>query len=265
VGTEPPDLTADAIGPYLDSAEMLGRRTAEMHQVLAEGVTDEFRPEPFTTLYQRSVYQSMRAQVRPTLQMIRRSLDQYEGKERADAERVVESEAHLLELFGAMRRHRIDASRIRVHGDYHLGQVLHAGRDFVIIDFEGEPSRSPTERRIKRSALTDVAGIVRSFQYASEAGLRDYAERGLVPSEHYSALAHRGQVWHMWVTIRFLTGYLGESAGKSFVPSDPADTHALLSAHVLDKALYEVRYDLGHRPDWAPIPLRGIVSMLERT
>jgi len=265
LGTEPPDQTADAIGPYLDSAEMLGRRTAEMHRALAEGETEAFRPEPFTTLYQRSVYQSMRAQVRPTLQLVRQMIDQYDGEDRADAERVVGAEAELLDLFGAVRSHRIDASRIRVHGDYHLGQVLHAGRDFVIIDFEGEPSRSPTERRIKRSALTDVAGIVRSFQYASEAGLRDYAERGLVPSEHYDALARRGEVWHTWVTIRFLTGYLDEAAGQSFIPADPADVHSLLSAHVLDKALYEVRYDLGHRPDWASIPLRGIVSLLERT
>jgi maltose alpha-D-glucosyltransferase/alpha-amylase len=263
IGTEPPDPTADAIGPYLDSAEMLGRRTAEMHEVLAAGQSDEFRPEPFTTLYQRSMYQSMRAQVRPTLALIRRMLDHYEGQERADAEFVLDSEAGLLDQFGAVRQHRIDASRIRVHGDYHLGQVLHAGRDFVIIDFEGEPSRSPTERRIKRSALTDVAGIVRSFQYASEAGLRDYTERGLVPAEHHDALAQRGQVWHRWVTIRFLSGYLDQAAGQLFVPSDLDDTRALLSAHVLDKALYEVRYDLGHRPDWAPIPLRGIVSILE--
>jgi maltose alpha-D-glucosyltransferase / alpha-amylase len=263
IGTEPPDPTADAIGPYLDSAEMLGRRTAEMHEVLAAGKTEEFRPEPFTTLYQRSMYQSMRVQVRPTLQLIRRMLDQYEGQDRADAELVLDSEAALIEVFASVRRHRIDASRIRVHGDYHLGQVLHAGRDFVIIDFEGEPSRSPTERRIKRSALTDVAGIVRSFQYASEAGLRDYAERGLLPVEHYEALAQRGQLWHRWVTIRFLTGYLDQAAGQPFVPSDRDDTHTLLSAHVLDKALYEIRYDLGHRPDWAPIPLRGIVSILE--
>jgi len=265
IDTSPPDVVADAIGPYLDSAEMLGRRTAEMHEVLAAGADDPFRPEPFTTLYQRSLYQSMRAQLRPTLQLIRRMLDRYDGEERADAELVVDSEAQLLDVFAGVRQHRIDASRIRVHGDYHLGQVLHAGRDFVIIDFEGEPSRSPTERRIKRSALTDVAGIVRSFQYASVAGLRDYAERGLVPSEHYDALAERGRLWYMWVTVRFLTGYFDRADGQSFVPSDGDDVHALLSAHVLDKALYEVRYDLGHRPDWAPIPLRGIASMLERS
>ncbi len=188
-----PPAEADAIGPYLDTAEMLGRRTADLHKALAAPGGDDFAPEPFTTLYQRSLYQSMRAQVRPTLTLVRRLIDQYEGHERADAELLADSEPWLLEQFGAIRRHRYDVSRIRVHGDYHLGQVLHAGRDFVIIDFEGEPSRSPTERRIKRGSLVDVAGIVRSYQYVAEAGLRAHAERNLLSPELRDSLAMRGQ------------------------------------------------------------------------
>ncbi len=258
----PPDVVADAIGPYLDSAETLGRRTAQLHEVLAAGTGEEFLPEPFTTLYQRSLYQSMRAQVRPTLNLVRRMLPDLDDRGRPDAELLLASEDALIETFDALRRHRFDASRIRVHGDYHLGQVLHAGRDFVIIDFEGEPSRSPTERRIKRGALTDVAGIVRSFHYAAEAGLRDYANRGLVPSEQEDALSDRGRVWSSWVTIRFLAGYLDEAEGQPFLPAERADVQTLLNAYVLDKALYEVRYDLGHRPDWASIPVRGAVDLL---
>ncbi|MGZ4682081.1 MAG: maltose alpha-D-glucosyltransferase [Acidimicrobiales bacterium] len=261
-GQPVPDHVADAVGPYLDSAEMLGRRTAELHEVLSLGDTEEFEPEPFTTLYQRSLYQSMRTQVRPTLSLIRRMLPNVDERGVLDAHYVLDHEAGLLAAFDAVRHHRIDASRIRVHGDYHLGQVLHAGRDFVIIDFEGEPSRSPTERRIKRGALTDVAGIVRSYQYAAEAGLRSHHARGLVPLDQYEALETRGRVWQTWVTVAFLGGYLAEADSRPFVPSDPADTHALLTAYVLDKALYEVRYDLDHRPDWAPIPLRGVASML---
>jgi maltose alpha-D-glucosyltransferase / alpha-amylase len=263
VGFEPPDVTADAIGPYLDLAEVLGRRTAELHRALAAGTSEQFRPEPFTSLYQRSLYQSMRAQVRPTLSLIRRLVRPTDEQGAALAELVAGSEASLLERFNAIRQHRIEVSRIRIHGDYHLGQVLHAGRDFVIIDFEGEPSRSPTERRIKRSALVDVAGIVRSFQYAAEAALRDHAERNRLPDDVLGALAERSRAWRAWVTIRFLTGYLQEAGDEPFVPSDPDDRHALLSAYVLDKALYEVRYDLNHRPDWATIPLRGIAEMLD--
>ncbi|HEY5156201.1 MAG TPA: hypothetical protein VIJ47_15780, partial [Acidimicrobiales bacterium] len=98
--------------------------------------------------------------------------------------------------------------------------------------------------------------------YAAEAGLRDYARRGLVPSEQESALALRGRVWSSWVTIRFLAGYLDQAAGQPFVPADLDDVQSMLSAYVLDKALYEVRYDLGHRPDWASIPVRGAVDLL---
>ena len=83
------------------------------------------------------------------------------------------------------------------------------------------------------------------------------------PPDQVEALEARGRVWQTWVTVRFLAAYLSEADGHPFVPSDPADTHALLTAYVLDKALYEVRYDLGHRPDWAPIPLRGVASMLQ--
>ncbi len=208
------------------------------------------------------MYQSMRAQVRPTLAMVRRLVQPVDAAEQAATDLVTSSEAAMLERFDAIRQHRIDVSRIRIHGDYHLGQVLHAGRDFVIIDFEGEPSRSPTERRIKRGALVDVAGIVRSFQYAAQAALADHAERNRLPDHVLDALAQRSRAWQSWVTIRFLTGYLTEAEGAPFVPADAEDRHALLTAYVLDKALYEVRYDLSHRPDWAAIPLRGIADLL---
>jgi maltose alpha-D-glucosyltransferase/alpha-amylase len=172
-------------------------------------------------------------------------------------------EAAIVERFAAVTHHRIETSRIRVHGDFHLGQVLHAGRDFVIIDFEGEPSRSPTERRIKRSPLVDVAGLVRSFQYAAHSALRAYADRGLVPVDQHDTFEQWARAWQLWVTTRFLAGYLGEADGTSLVPLDDDDQMALLTACTLDKALYEVRYDLAHRPDWASIPLHGIVQLLE--
>ena len=258
-----PVEVADAIGPFLDSAELLGRRTAELHQALAAGEDDAFAPEPFTTLYQRSVYQSMRSQVRPTLSLVRRALGKLDGDSRMLAEALLERESEIIDRFSAVRVHRIDVSRIRVHGDYHLGQVLHAGRDFVIIDFEGEPSRSPTERRIKRSAAVDVAGMIRSFQYATSAGLRAMEERGMVRPEQRDDLARRGRVWEHWVTWQFLRGYLDDAGDASFVPDDPDDLQTLLVAYTLDKALYEVRYELSHRPTWADIPLRGVQELLD--
>jgi maltose alpha-D-glucosyltransferase/alpha-amylase len=178
---------------------------------------------------------------------------------------VLGAEADLFERFSALTRHKMDVARIRIHGDYHLGQVLHSGRDFIIIDFEGEPSRSPTERRIKKTGLADVAGMIRSFQYASRAGLNAHAERGLVPHEQRAAYEAREQAWQLWTTIRFLAGYLGPSSGTTLVPPVDDDLHDLLTAYLLEKALYEVRYDLSHRPDLAPIPLHGIVQLLQGT
>jgi len=258
-----PDDVVAAIGPYLDAAELLGRRTAEMHLALVAGDTDAFRPEPFTTLYQRSLFQSMKSQVRPTMQLLRRVLPDLDPAGQVDGERVLALEAEIVDRFAAVTRHRIETSRIRVHGDFHLGQVLHAGRDFVIIDFEGEPSRSPTERRIKRSPLVDVAGLLRSFQYAAYSGLQAYADRGLVPAEQWDVFEERARAWQLWVSTRFLAGYLGEADGTALVPLDDDDQLGLLTACTLDKALYEVRYDLAHRPPWASIPLHGIVQLLE--
>ena len=263
IDKEVPAPIAEAIGPYLESCELLGQRTAQLHLALAGGEGEMFTPEPFTTLYQRSIFQSMRAQIRPTLALIRSTSHLLEGEALANAEQVLDAETALLDRFAAIKEHRIEASRIRIHGDFHLGQVLHAGRDFVIIDFEGEPSRSPTERRIKKSGLADVAGMLRSFQYAARAGLMAHADRGLVPHDQWPSFEAREHVWETWAGVRYLAGYLGLAHGTPLVPTDRADLHALLTAYTLDKALYEVRYDLAHRPTWAHIPLHGIVQLLE--
>jgi trehalose synthase-fused probable maltokinase len=236
-----PDHPADAGGDFAHEASRLGQMTAELHLAMAGafGVDKD--------QFQATGWQAVLAEVEERLRGVIGAA--FSGT----AEQMLQQ----------LRAAGEPGPAIRVHGDYHLGQVLHAGRDFVIIDFEGEPSRSPTERRIKRGALTDVAGIVRSFQYAAEAGLRDQQARGLVPPDQYTGLAARGRVWQTWVTIAFIGAYLEAADGHPFVPTDPADTHALLTAYVLDKALYEVRYDLNHRPSWAPIPLRGIAAMIE--
>jgi maltose alpha-D-glucosyltransferase/alpha-amylase len=234
-----------------------------LHEALLSDDVEAFTPEPFTTLWQRSLYQAFRAQVAPTLQLLRRSIDRLPEEARENAIVLLDAESEILAIFQRVRDHRIDAMRSRVHGDYHLGQVLHAGRDFVIIDFEGEPSRSPTQRRIKRSPLSDVAGMVRSFQYAARAGFNAYEERGLVTAETRDALHDRGDLWNAWVTLRFLTGYFEAIASTGLVPASAEDRSALLSAYVLDKALYEVRYELNNRPDWAPIPIEGVVQIIE--
>ncbi len=147
---------------------------------------------------------------------------------------------------------------IRVHGDYHLGQVLYTGHDFVIIDFEGEPTRSLYERRLKRLALRDVAGMLRSFDYASQTALRN----GKFQPEALPRVRSWARFWVDSVSAAFVRSYLSTAGSASFVAQTPEDLELQLRTMLLEKALYELRYELNSRPDWVRIPLRGILEML---
>jgi trehalose synthase-fused probable maltokinase len=138
---------------------------------------------------------------------------------------------------------------IRHHGDYHLGQVLWTGEDWVVLDFEGEPARPLAERRRKRSPLRDVAGMLRSFSYAASA--IEVERREAAPPD-----------WEARVRQEFLDGYFATAEGAILPPPDARER--LLTLFELEKAVYELRYELGHRPDWVPIPVRAIVSLLEQ-
>src|SRR5207248_477281 len=189
---EPSALAEDLMGDYLDLAELLGRRTAELHGALASYTTDAaFAPEPITAHYQRALYQGMRATARRRLRELRRSLRSLDDAARELADEVLAREDEIMSRFEAVMGGRVRASRIREHGDYHLGQVLYTGNDFVIIDFEGEPARPLSERRIKRVGLRDVGSMLRSYDYAAEVGRLDVANRGLVErdSEAFEGLA----------------------------------------------------------------------------
>ncbi|HVM39434.1 MAG TPA: putative maltokinase, partial [Acidimicrobiia bacterium] len=262
---EPPDDVVDLVGTYLESADRLGRRTAEMHAALAAGGESAFAPESFSVLYQRSLFQGMRAQARRVLPVLRRALPRLDGRVADEAREVLASEEALLDRFQAVARHKLDAMRIRTHGDFHLGQVLYTGRDFVIIDFEGEPARAVSERRIKRCPLRDVAGMLRSYDYAADAARAELVTRGVVDpdSDAFAALAPWGEVWRRWVGAVYLRAYLEEARPTGLLPDDPADLTVLLDAYVLEKAVYELGYELNNRPDWVGIPLRGILELLQ--
>ncbi|MFA9444573.1 maltose alpha-D-glucosyltransferase [Egicoccus sp. AB-alg6-2] len=260
-----PESAHDVIGPFLDATCLLGRRTAEMHAALAASDDPAFAPEAFSTLYQRSLYQSMRNALRRGLQQARKAsstLDSASARERIVA--LAEREGEILERLRVLSKTRIETMRTRIHGDYHLGQVLWTGRDFVIIDFEGEPARPLGERRLKRSPLRDVAGMLRSYQYATESALRFQEERGAVTADRPNYEELRGWLayWHRWVGAGFLHGYLQAADGASFLPSDPDHTAILLDAFLLEKAVYELGYELNNRPEWVDIPLRGIADVL---
>ena len=166
-------------------------------------------------------------------------------------------------LDAEMRRlvgQRIDAVRTRCHGDLHLGQILFTGDDFVIIDFEGEPGRPANERRYKRSPLRDAIGMVRSFNYATEAVLRS----GRVRPEDLAALTPWAEAWTAWVTAAFLGAYLQRIDGSAMLPSSPQTVDLLLDFYEIEKVVYEVEYELNNRPDWLHIPLAGLARILKR-
>ncbi|MEJ2186461.1 MAG: putative maltokinase, partial [Gemmatimonadota bacterium] len=261
-GAEPPELFQELAGAYPESARLLGVRTAEMHTTLAS-VTDnpDFAPEPFSALYQRSLYQSMRNQVGRVLNTLNRSLSTLPAPLQEEARVVLELRGAILERSQRLVGPKMTGSRIRTHGDYHLGQVLHTGRDFVIIDFEGEPARPLTERRLKRSPLSDVAGMLRSFHYVTHAALMSEEMRGLSHSGELNGTDRWAQYWTQWIGASFLGAYL-ETAGAGFLPTEPGELEALLDSHLLEKAVYELGYELNNRPDWTRIPLRGIRHVL---
>ncbi len=258
-----PPVAQETLGTYLPSVRLLGQRTAELHLALAARAdVPDFAPEPFTSHYQRSIYQSMRAIARQALDLLRNQRGRLPENARDDAERVLALEGAIDRCLRGVLERKLGVMRIRCHGDFHLGQVLFTGKDFVVIDFEGEPMRSLSDRRIKRSGLRDVAGMLRSFHYAASSALFDTATGPMVRAEDQAALEPWIRGWCAWVGGSYLGAYL-ETAGRApFVPQTRDELRALLVAYALEKALYEVRYELNHRPDWVRVPLRGVIDLL---
>jgi maltose alpha-D-glucosyltransferase/alpha-amylase len=261
---EVPPQASEWIGAYLESARLLGQRTGEMHLALATAPEGHaFAPEPFTPFYQRSLFQSMRNLTVQTFELLRRKVGDLPEPMRVLAQATVEREAEILERFRSILSGQITALRTRHHGDYHLGQVLQTGNDFVILDFEGEPARSIGERRIRRSPLRDVAGMLRSFHYASYAALLGRIESRAVREEDFPALEPWAGFWHKCVSAVFLKSYLETAGSAAYVPNDRDEVARLLSIYLLEKAIYEVRYELNNRPTWLRIPLEGIRQLLQ--
>jgi maltose alpha-D-glucosyltransferase/alpha-amylase len=260
----PPPLAAELVGAFLDSAALLGRRTAELHVALASDPEDPaFAPEPFTRNDQRALYQSCRNLSEEVLSLLRRKLPDLPADAKDLAESVLSRKAELLRLFRPLVDRRLSALRTRTHGDYHLGQVLWTGRDFVIIDFEGEPARPLATRRSKRSPLRDVAGMLRSFHYAAYQGLASHVARGAVASGRVASARAWADLWHRWTAGAFLRSYLQAAGPARFLPRGRDELEDLLIVHLLEKAVYELLYELNNRPDWVRLPLHGVADLLD--
>jgi len=244
----------------LNLMSLLGRRTGEFHLALLS-LKDraEFTPEPFNYLYQIALSQSMISYAKRVLRRAARSRSLEEGLQ-TELERILSHQDLLIGHLRAVSQRRMNAIKMRVHGDYHLGQVLYTGDDFVIIDFEGEPERSLSERRLKRSPLRDVAGMVRSLHYAAYSAL---LKRTSVKGEGLTQMDRWADLWYRCTAAAFLKSYLETVTDSQIVPEDRVALRMLLEAFILEKAVYELGYELNNRPDWAVIPIKGIRSLLD--
>jgi maltose alpha-D-glucosyltransferase/alpha-amylase len=256
---ESPDRAgADMVGVYLVVARLLGIRTAELHLALGSEQEDPaFAPEPFLPQL-RSTYQSMRNLAGRTFRLVRDRLGTLPEDTRTQAMRLAEHQDQIGACFDAMLKRRTSIVRIRSHGDLHLGQMLYTGKDFMIIDFEGEPARPLTERRRKRPGLRDVAGMLRSFHYAAFGTLLEETRAGQLGGRDFASMEPWAKLWQEWTSWAFLKAYIETAAKSPIVPKEREELKSLLDAFVLDKAIYELGYELNNRPDWVTIPLHGI-------
>jgi maltose alpha-D-glucosyltransferase / alpha-amylase len=255
-----PELIQEFIGRgFYERVVRLGQRTAEMHLALASDQSNSaFAPEMFTANYQRSLYSSLRKLVRDRFNLLEQSLGKLNYETRELAKKVLDMETGVLECFKEIYEVRINAIKTRIHGDYHLGQVLFTGKDFVIIDFEGEPGFSFSERRLKKNPLKDVAGMMRSFQYASFGKIllnENYREQDMELLEAWA------EQWQHYVSRFYFGAYL-ERLGLGKELSE--ENEVLIRTFLIEKAVYELGYELNGRPDWVIIPLRGIYYHMSR-
>jgi maltose alpha-D-glucosyltransferase / alpha-amylase len=257
---EAPEIIQELIGRgFYERVVRLGQRTAEMHMALAsDNNNPAFTPEYFTSNYQRSLYSSLRRLTKDRFKLLEQSLDKLNVETQEIARKVLELEDSVLECFSEVYQTRVTSIKTRIHGDYHLGQVLFTGKDFIIIDFEGEPGFSFSERRLKKNPMKDVAGMMRSFHYAAFGKIllnENYREKDI------EFLVQWAEQWQHYVSRFYLGAYLERMGMDSKLTEQD---EILIRTYLIEKAIYELGYELNGRPDWAIIPLRGIYYHMNR-
>ncbi len=254
-----PKEADEKAGLYLAAAALLGRRTAELHLALAIETHDPaFQAEPFTAEDLTLDARRIDTQIHRTLDALRAGMAKLTDLTADDAATLLSRRIELFARAHAITQATPSGKRIRIHGDYHLGQVLRAHGDFVLLDFEGEPARSLAERRRKQSPLKDVAGMLRSFSYAAYSGLDQYLQRH---PDRQRTLEPWARLWQNAACTAFLDAYKQTTSADPSLLPEPAQAQALLNAYLLEKALYELLYELNNRPTWVRIPLIGILAL----
>jgi maltose alpha-D-glucosyltransferase / alpha-amylase len=258
-----PEFRGEAMARVLSEIGLLGKRTAELHLALSLETDDPaFAREAFTMEFQNSLESSFADLANRTLRLLRARMASIPGEYKHKSVEIVAREEEIILRFREALRHPIEAMRIRIHGDYHLGQVLYTGSDFMIIDFEGEPARPLAERRAKQSPLQDVAGMLRSFHYAAFAPLLTPATGTSISPSRIAKASRWAEAWSRCAANRFLGQYYETSGAAPYLPADSRARAKVLEVYLLTKAIYELGYELNNRPAWVGIPLEGISALL---
>jgi len=243
-----------------EKVELLGKRTAEMHlALLSDKKNKAFKPEKFDTKYVEFIQKHLNDLLNKRIVLLKENYARLDKNARDLADDFIKSENIIRNFFEKMGKSDLKSSRCRIHGDYHLGQVLFTGSDYLVIDFEGEPESSITDRKIKHSPLKDVAGMIRSFHYAVCAKLYFSTEtKGINPLR----LQKAADRWYRLITDAYLDSYMQTMGDISVIFGSRTELNFLLQLHLLEKSVYELGYELNGRPDWIRIPLKGIQQVL---
>jgi len=246
---------------FLGLMRALGYRTGEVHKAFATPTDDpDFAAESVSNEEFRGWTEKVRDEAKETIKAVKKGRDGLPEALRPVADELVERRKEISGRLKEIGKMDVEVVKTRHHGDYHLGQVLVSNNDFQIIDFEGEPARPLDERRKKHSPLRDVAGMLRSFDYAAYSALQNFSAERM---DNYETLRAWVREWERNTREAFLDGYEGGADGCASYPEDPEHLDALVELFTLEKALYEIRYELDNRPDWVGIPIRGILSLLD--
>lgn len=257
----PPEDVFDLIGAPLHSAEVLGARTAEMHLALAQpSAEDALGREPWTQADWQRIAERLSRLTKRTMDSLERHLKELPPSFLSLAERCLHETPRMVEDFTNSEERPAAGMKTRIHGNYHLGEILWAENDFVILDFEGERTRSIAERRSLESPLRDVGDMLRSIDNAAFAGLFHFTRDR---EEDFAVFQPWTEHWRRWVSGCFLRTYLQRLIGSELIPEDMENRATLIRCFVLERALIEAETELPHRPQWARIPLMGILELID--
>jgi len=258
-----PPVIADLLGTYAEKIRQLGQRTAELHTALSSHAdVPAFAPEPFTDFYRFGVYHGIIGLINRTLDALDSNCGKLSPEGQQECHHLLDLNNQLRAQLAELRDERIGGNRIRIHGDLHLSQLQFTGNDVIIVNFDGDVTRSYTERRIKRSALRDVACLVRSLHYVSCAVLYGQVP-GIVAGADAQQLEKWAEVWRTWMSAIFVKSYFEAAGPADFVPQSTKQRRILLNTYLIEKCLKEIQHELEYRPSWLRIPVRGLLDHLQ--